>query len=85
MLAKATVIAVVVLGLLIAPSIGFAQAPQSAGSRIGTIIKDAIEVALPNTTKLIDAIFGRRDRADKTAVTAASDTQAVAVSYQRAV
>ena len=76
MLAKAAVIAVVVLELLIAPSIGFAQAPQSAGSRIGTIIKDAIGVALPNTTNLIDAIFGRTDRADKTAVKAASDTQA---------
>ena len=55
MLAKAAVIAVVVPGLLIAPPIGVAQAPQTAGSRIGTIIRDAIEVALPNTTELIDA------------------------------
>ena len=76
MLAKAAVIAVVALALLIAPSIGFAQAPQSAGSRVGTIIDDAIEVALPNTTQLIDAVFARTERADKTAVKAASDAQA---------
>jgi len=75
MLAKAAV-TVVALGLLTAPSIGVAQAPQSAGSRVGTIIDDAIEVALPNTTELIDAVFVRTDRADKTAVKAASDTQA---------
>ena len=76
MLAKAAVIAVAVLGLLIAPPIGFAQAPQTAGSHIGTLIREAIEVALPNTTKLIDASFGRTDRADKAAVKVASDTQA---------
>ena len=83
MLTNPPAIAVVVLGLLIAPAIGFAQAPQSAVSRIGTIIEDAIEVALPNTTTLIDAIFGRTNRADKTAVKAASDTQAA--SARRAV
>jgi hypothetical protein len=78
MLAKAALIAVVALALLIAPSIGFAQAPQSqsAGSRVGTIIDDAIEVALPNTTQLIDAVFARTERADKAAVKAASDAQA---------
>ena len=76
MLAKDAVIAVVVPGLFIAPAIGSAQAPQTAASHIGTLIREAIEVALPNTTKLIDASFGRTDRADKTAVKAASDTQA---------
>ena len=76
MVARAAVIAVVVLGLLIARAIGFAQAPQSAGSGIDTVIKDAIAIALPNTTKLIDAIFARTDRADKTVVKAALDTQA---------
>jgi hypothetical protein len=76
MLAKAAVTVVVVLGLLTAPLIGFAQAPQSAGSHVGTIIDDAIEVALPNTTELIDAVFVQTDRAEKTAVKAASDAQA---------
>ncbi len=69
----------IIFVLLVLPtsaSVSEAQAPSSTGSRIGTIIKDAIEVALPNAAKLIDAIFGKRDKADKKAAESAIDTQA---------
>src|ERR1700722_12305807 len=51
-------------------------AALSAGARIGTIIKDAISVALPDATKLIDAMFGRSDKTDKKTATPFVNKQA---------
>jgi hypothetical protein len=72
--------------LVLTPFPVHAEGAPSTGSRIGTIIKDAIEVALPNTTKLLEAIFPSRsdkdkadkDKADKATVKAAADAQAAA-------
>ena len=70
-------VALTVLLVVLAPTPALhGQAPQSAGTRIGTIIKDAIDVALPNATKLIDAIFGRSDKATKADAKTAIDSQA---------
>jgi hypothetical protein len=49
--------------------------PPSTGTRIGTIIKEAIDVALPNASKLINAIFGAGDSAKKPAATTAITKQ----------
>src|SRR5258707_15587606 len=72
---------VAIFGLILSPEI-YAQAPKppdtppSQGTRIGTIIKDASDVALPNTTKLIQAIFGTSNTARKPEATAAVKGQA---------
>jgi hypothetical protein len=52
-----------------------ASTTPSAATRISTIIKDAIDVALPNTTKMIDTIFGSSITAHKASATAAVNKQ----------
>jgi hypothetical protein len=52
-----------------------APTTPSEGTRIGTIIKDAIDVALPNATKLIGAIFGAGNSAKKSEATVAVNKQ----------
>lgn len=52
-----------------------ASTTPSEGTRIGTIISDAIDVALPNATKLIGAIFGSGNTAKKPEATAAVSKQ----------
>jgi hypothetical protein len=57
----------------------------SEGTRIGTIIKDAIDVALPNVSKLIEAIFGTSKTAKKDdATTAVKDQVASATQASNA-